>query len=270
MNARVTIGKIKAIRHVMRPTFGFSYRPDFSKDFWGFYLRNEWFWQHHRYFNTGADVVLPYIRPYGRFRYENWTKPAWEDTEGWYRYIKERVKKRAVMFQESLDHAPYGIPGSMLPWGIPCGWDDGKKLLCHFSTYRDGYCMLGTCWHIPAGFNFVNPRALRNWPGWLYPPRDYADLPPAMTFPTRVMAYQGDLVTIKAERVWDAEEEKVSYSLESPFPVVNKTENSFTIRVQATPRREYVIWVTYTDGVNRVRHPVFVYVFPTFKLGDNS
>ncbi len=242
-----------------------------SEALWGFYLRNEWFWQHHRYFNTGADVVLPYVRPYGRFRYENWTKPAWEDTEGWYRYLKERTKERAIMFADSLDWAPYGIPGSMTPWQIPCGWDEGKKLVCNFTPTGDTVCGYGACWKIPAGFTFINPRALRNWPGWLYPPRDYADLPPAMTFPTRVMAYQGDLVTIKAERVWDAEGEKVSYFLESPFPVVNKTENSFTIRVQATPRREYVIWVTYTDGVNRVRHPVFVYVFPTFELGgDNS
>lgn len=30
-------GFVKAIRHVMTPTVGFSYRPDFSTDFWGYY-----------------------------------------------------------------------------------------------------------------------------------------------------------------------------------------------------------------------------------------
>lgn len=30
-------GFIRAIRHVMTPTFGFNYRPDFSTDFWGYY-----------------------------------------------------------------------------------------------------------------------------------------------------------------------------------------------------------------------------------------
>ncbi len=30
-------------------------------------------------------------------------------------------------------------------------------------------------------------------------------------------------------------------------------------------------FVMVTDGINRAHHPVFVYVFPTFKLeGDNS
>ena len=30
-------GKLKAIRHVMSPSLGFSYRPDFSTDYWGYY-----------------------------------------------------------------------------------------------------------------------------------------------------------------------------------------------------------------------------------------
>jgi len=30
-------GPIRAIRHVFTPSFGFSYRPDFSNDFWGYY-----------------------------------------------------------------------------------------------------------------------------------------------------------------------------------------------------------------------------------------
>ncbi len=239
------------------------------KPVWDFYKRNDWFWQHHRYYNTGVQVVMPFLGPYGRFRYENWTKPAWEDTAGWYRYLKERVRKRAIMLEDSLDQAPYGIPGSMTPYFTACGWDDGKQLICHFSTYRDEYIMLGVGWNIPAGFTFVSPRALRNWPGWLYPPQDYTDLPPAMTFPTRVMAYQGDEVTIEAERVWDAEGENVSYTIDSPFPLIKKGKNSFTILAQGKPRKEYVIWVEYTDGVNKVVHPVFVYVFPTFSVGDN-
>ena len=35
MNAN--IGKIKSIRHTLRPTLSFSYRPDFSDEFWGYY-----------------------------------------------------------------------------------------------------------------------------------------------------------------------------------------------------------------------------------------
>ncbi len=37
---RLNMGKIKAIRHVMRPSIGYTLSPDFSKDFWGFYYRD--------------------------------------------------------------------------------------------------------------------------------------------------------------------------------------------------------------------------------------
>ncbi len=33
----VNKGRVKAVRHVMSPTLAFSYRPDFSTDFWGYY-----------------------------------------------------------------------------------------------------------------------------------------------------------------------------------------------------------------------------------------
>jgi len=32
-------GFVRAVRHVMTPTIGFNYRPDFSTDFWGYYQR---------------------------------------------------------------------------------------------------------------------------------------------------------------------------------------------------------------------------------------
>ncbi len=34
-------GRVQAIRHVMSPTLSFSYRPDFSSDFWGYYGYND-------------------------------------------------------------------------------------------------------------------------------------------------------------------------------------------------------------------------------------
>jgi len=34
-------GRVKAVRHVVSPSLSFSYRPDFSRDFWGYYGYNE-------------------------------------------------------------------------------------------------------------------------------------------------------------------------------------------------------------------------------------
>ena len=246
-----------------------------TKDYWDFTLWNEWLWEHHRWYNTGYYVINHYLSKYGaNIRWEFYQAPPFDNGPAWFNYVKERLLQGAMMIAPSFPGytAPYyGVKDSMRAYVFPCGWDDAKQLLCMYSIVKAGLCSkaLGGCFYWPAGFSFVTPKAFGLPPAWVYPPAPFSDLAPTMTFPTRVMAYQGDRVRIEADVVWDREGEGVSFQVEeSPFPVVEKGKNYFVIEADAPAREEYVIWLSYSDGVNKVVHPVFVYVFPTFKVGE--
>jgi len=249
-----------------------------SEDYHAFGERNRHFWNTHRFFNTGAEVVLPFLQKYGRFVYENSIRPPFKREVGvsaardaWFHYYKERLLKRAILIFDALDrnHQPYGIPDSIAPDITVAGWDDSKKLICAFTA-------AGTQWiggpggdmTIPPGYSWWAAERLANYPGFLYPPVSFSNTPPSLAFPTRGTVKEGETLTFVASLVWDREGEPVNWEIEeSPFTVLEKGSRSFKILADRS-EGNYVIWIKYSDGKNTVRHPIVVHVFPTFSFGE--
>lgn len=249
-----------------------------SEDYHTFGERNRRFWNTHRFFNTGKEVVVPFLQRYGRYVNENAIRPPFKREVGvlaskdaWFSYYKERLLKRAVLIYDALDrnHHPYGIPDAITPTPTVAGWDDSKKLICAFTA--SGVQWIGGPGGdktIPPGYSWWSPERLATYPAFLYPPVEFIDTPPSLAFPTRATVKEGKTLTFLATLKWDREGKPISWEIEeSPFTILEKGDRSFKILADK-PEGNYVIWIKYSDGKNTVRHPIVVHVFPTFIFGE--
>jgi lipopolysaccharide assembly outer membrane protein LptD (OstA) len=65
------LGKLKAIRHVMTPSFSFSYKPDFSKLSYGYFKQEEYYTNDIR-----PGMSVPISNDASRFKYDNLGRPV--------------------------------------------------------------------------------------------------------------------------------------------------------------------------------------------------
>ncbi|GEM_PF-2258506 len=259
-------------------------RTPVPRPFWEFAKRNQWFWENHRLYNRGYDVVVPFLSKFGRYVNENHLKPPdvtevgrKKSRDAWWRYLKERLLRGGIMIPSALSFPVMGIDGIVSPGYTVAGWDDGKRLIAVYSPLgifikwspnggtspNNG----GSIYEFP-GYVFVAPEYAGDWPAWLYPPRPLENMPPAVAFPTRALVNEGDEVEFVADAHWDREGEKITWRVEeSPFPVVEKGPWSFKIQVDQ-PEGNYVIWVAYSDGGRSVHHPIVIHVFPTYRFAE--
>ncbi len=250
-------------------------------DYWKFAERNaEVYKSSRRYTTTWASIFVPLFNSYGRFVYENSVRPPFVRDIGreaarplWYRYFKERLLKRALFVEAAYEGVtPAGYPGFVAPGPLPAGWDDAKSLIAVFAP--EGWWVIGGPsggYIIPPGYTWIAPELLGTGPpGWVYPPSEFVNSPPAVSFPTRVIVREGEEFTLKADTHWDREGEKITWEVEdSPFTVVEKKDWSLTLLADL-PENHYVVWIKYTDGRRAVHHPVVVYVAPTYKFGEGK
>ncbi len=246
--------------------------------YWEFLQRNVYLWKHHRYYNTGASVVLPFLTRYGRFRYETNAHPPFPRDIGhkaarplWFRYYKEKLLQRAIVIEDAFEMCPTDYPEVVEPGMVVAGWDEEKSVVAVFTATGEiavggptgGYV-------IPPGLSWVAPDRIGYYHGWLYPPVSFTNSPPALYFPTRAEVKEGEELKIVADGSWDKEGDKITWEIEeSPFQVVERGVRHFTILADR-PEGNYVIWIRYSDGHHTIHHPIVVHVFPTFYFGGEK
>ena len=243
-----------------------------SEILWEWGERNRYFWHTNRS-ATGLKVAGEFVRSKG-YEVKTWYWPPdpfetdmWGDElwQLWHDWHVSFLKKRIIGFDVYDLH--WGV---FSPDIITGGWSKTNNLVGLYNSIgTDVYWFYGYIKFYP-GVNFYHPvySVGRNY-GYLMPPREFTNIPPALGIPSRVIAYEGEEIEFEVG-VWDAEGDSVSWVLEEfPFKVEEKRADYLRFKIDK-PAGAYYAWVRYSDGHNTVYHPIHFLLRPTLYLGGGQ
>ncbi len=250
-----------------------------SEVLWQWGEHNRRLWEGKRYGLEGEEVAGAFIRSMG-YQIKTYYYPPWPWQTSmpperlwkvWHDWHLSFLKKRIIGFDTYYPPGRFeGVKNSCEPWIVIGGWGKSSQLIGLYTGTADQMAssVYGTKTFLPW-INFYHPMySVGDW-GYLMPPRQFTNIPPALGIPSRVIAYEGEEIEFEIG-VWDAEGDKVEWILEEfPFKVKEKRADYLRFKIDK-PAGAYYAWVRYSDGHNTVYHPIHFLIRPTLYLGGGQ